>query len=91
MKAIILAALMLLSVGAAAQNETKKFQVNGNVITNVKSDKAKRESKPAEKTTYVYKDSQGKTYPVYKSANGKLFVNKISAKTGKPYKMYIKL
>lgn len=89
MKAIILAALMLLSVGAAAQTE-KKFQVNGNVITSVKAD-SKRESKPAEKTAYVYKDSQGKTYPVYKSAKGKMFVNKVSSKTGKTYKMYIKL
>lgn len=43
----------------------------------------------AVKTKKIFKDSKGIEYPVWKSANSKYFYLKKSAKTDKPYKVYL--
>lgn len=43
----------------------------------------------AESTGKTYTDRSGKLYPVYKASNGKLFINRVSGKTGKEYKYYL--
>ncbi len=52
--------------------------------------KAKQEAKP-EQTGKTFIDSKGNSYPILKSQNGSFFVVRISAKTGKEYKQYLKL
>ena len=40
-------------------------------------------------TKYFYLASDGTKYPIYMSANGKCFIWRTSAKTGKQYKQYL--
>lgn len=44
----------------------------------------------ATKTKFVWTDSKGKNYPIYVTATGRCYVNRISSKTGKEYKYYLK-
>ena len=44
-----------------------------------------------EKTTWTYEDAKGLSYPVFRSATGKLFYYKKAASTGNDYKVYITL
>ena len=76
--------LLVLAIGLAANAQT--YTRNGNTFTSAKSVKAKAE--PV-KTKFTWKDSKGKEYPVYISAEGSCFVIKVSAKTGKEYKNYL--
>jgi hypothetical protein len=81
----ILFALFVLT-NVNAQNQ---FVQNGNQITEIKTPATEASlSKNATKTDLVCKAGDGKTYPVYKSANDKLFVVKVS-KAGNAYKYYI--
>lgn len=43
----------------------------------------------ARKTDSVYIDKDGNKFPIYKSAKGKLYVIKVSKKSGKEYRKYI--
>lgn len=45
--------------------------------------------KGAKKTEYTYKTKDGKTYPIWVSANGKAYIVRTSKKTGKEYKQYL--
>lgn len=69
---------------ASAQSVVRK----GNTFEQV----LKRESSTstAQKTPFTYKDSKGKVYPIFITKNGRCFVMKVSSKTGKEYKMYLK-
>ena len=40
-------------------------------------------------TTKVFTSIDGKTFPIYKSSTGKLFIKKISPKTNKEYRYYL--
>lgn len=42
------------------------------------------------KTTMVYIDKDGNKYPIYVSSKGKHFILKVSKKSGKVYKKYLK-
>ena len=42
-------------------------------------------------TGKTFTDSNGKVYPVFKTSSGKLYIKKVSAKTGKTYKSYLRL
>ena len=71
--------------------------------TSVKYDAAKNEyytparaksaaadlTKNCEKLAAKYRDSRGRTWPVYKSKNGKIFALVTSQKTGKQYRKYL--
>ena len=59
---------------------------NGNTFTEV----SKKKQKEAFKTTpYTYMASDGTKYPIYISGNGKYFIIRKSAKTGKEYRQYL--
>lgn len=42
-----------------------------------------------EKTQYIWEDSKGNKYPIYKTKKGACYVIKTSKKTGKEYKQYL--
>lgn len=48
----------------------------------------KQQSTPPTLTSYKYRTSDGKEYPVYLSANGKAFIIRTS-KSGKQYRQYL--
>lgn len=50
--------------------------------------KAKEKVEPT-KTKYFYTDSHGDKYPIFMSSTGSCFINKVSSKTGKEYRMYL--
>lgn len=66
-------------VGATAQNVVRK----GNVFEQVE----KKDS--AVKTSFVYKDKNGISYPIYLSSKGKAYIICKSKKTGRTYKRYL--
>lgn len=78
---LIFILLLICSFSVSGQNV--KRDSNGNYIT-ISVDKA-----PPIKTKYFYKDSKGLIYPVYENSKGKRYVNKVSKKTGEPYKVYL--
>ena len=45
----------------------------------------------AEITNYTWKDSKNNVYPIYITSNGSCFIYRISNKTGKEYKQYMKV
>ena len=80
MKRIIFAVAMMLSVmGASAQSFTR----SGNTF--VATAKAKAEPR---KTNYTYKDTDGKTYPIYVGKTGSCFIIRTS-KNGNEYRKYL--
>lgn len=89
MKKIITALICVLLSGLLPFNKAEAQQDiarNGNEFVSTK--KAKSTKEPI-KTIYTYKDSDGKSYPIYLSATGKAFIWKVSKKTGKRYKKYL--
>lgn len=64
-----------------AQNVKREGKVFVQVSTGLK--------KGAKKTEYTYKAKDGKTYPIWLSANGKAYIVRTSKKTGKQYKQYL--
>lgn len=79
---LVIIALFTVQV-ASAQDVVRK----GNTFEQV----SKREStSTAQKTPFTYKDSKGKVYTIFITKNGRCFVMKVSSKTGKEYKMYLK-
>ena len=82
MKKLIIAAILLGSLTANAQNIVR----NGNVFTEVSHKKETKEPTP---TVYIYEDSGGEQHLVYLSETGKAFVWMTSKKTDKTYRKYI--
>lgn len=77
--------LMIIAFGSltvSAQNA--KADGSGNYVA-VSAAKA-----PAKNTGKTFTDTQGKKYPVYESARGKLYYMRTS-KAGKEYKVYLKV
>lgn len=65
---------------------TQDIVRNGNVFMQV----SKKKQKEALKLTpYTYVASDGTKYPIYISGNGKYFIIRKSAKTGKEYRQYL--
>lgn len=52
--------------------------------------KPKQTAKPVE-TGKIYITSKGEKFPIYQSEGGSYFVIRVSQKSGKPYKQYLKL
>lgn len=65
----------------------QSFTRNGNTFiqVNTKSDK-----KSVTQTKFTWKDSKGKIYPIFITDSGRCFVIKVSAKTNKEYRYYLK-
>lgn len=64
-----------------------KITSDGNYIAIVGK---KEKSKPIA-IGKIYTNAKGVVYPVYKTSTGKLFINKVSKKTGKTYRYYLKI
>nr|DAQ75232.1 MAG TPA: hypothetical protein [Crassvirales sp.] len=65
----------------------QSFTRNGNTFTQVST---KSDKKSAIQTKFTWKDSKGNVYPIFITSTGRCFVNKVSGKTGKEYKYYLK-
>lgn len=85
-KTIVAIVLMFCLCNANGQTKVQKTK-NGNYIAVA----AARVSTPGRLTGKAYTDSKGVNYPVWISANGKLYIVRISKKTGKEYKQYLQL
>lgn len=83
---ILLFLVAFLFIGLALDVATAKAQ---NVIKEGNTFVSQKTKVKETKTTYTYKDSQGKVYPVYLSSTGKAYIIKVSKKTGKEYKQYV--
>lgn len=87
MKRILIALAMLLAVtGVSAQD--KNYERRGNVFIQKTGARTGTKAEP-KATAYKWKDGKGKEYPIFLSANGSAFVNRVSAKTGKEYRHYL--
>lgn len=83
MKKLLFIMMLFFSLSATAQNA---HQDNSGNYTAISKDTTR-----ASNTGKTFTDAKGIVYPVYVSTHRKLFINKVSAKTGKPYKLYLKL
>jgi hypothetical protein len=89
MKKLFLIIFVALSLNVMAQNKTDN-KINA-VQTKDGNFKAVTKAKQQPVLTgQTYTDTKGKTYPVYKSSNNKLFIVRTSKKTGNRYKYYLK-
>ena len=87
MKRKLFFSILLVGLFLTSFSQTKVKEVNG-VYTTVSTAKAKT---PDTNTGKFFVDAKGKKFPVYKSANDKLYYIRISAKTNKPYRVYLKI
>lgn len=74
--------MMLTFSTANAQSYTR----NGNNFTQVSTKTS--DSAPVTKFTWI--DSKGKIYPIFVTSKGRCYIYKVSSKTGKEYKYYLK-
>lgn len=81
-KLFLITLFTLFSVSVNAQSFTRKGN-NFEQVTN-------NSTATATKTDYTWTDTKGNTYPIYITKTGRCFVNKVSSKTGKDYKYYLK-
>ena len=85
MKKIILLLIMVLTCCISVNAQS--YSRSGDTFT--ATTKAKEKVEPI-KTKYFYTDSHGDKYPIFMSAStGSCFINKVSSKTGKEYRMYL--
>jgi hypothetical protein len=82
-KVLLMAVLAVMCMGISAQTVRKD---STGIYTSVSKIKV-----PDKLTGDYYKDSKGVKYPVYVSANGKLYIIRVSKKSGNEYKSYLKL
>lgn len=79
---------ILLSLSSCAQSTVKKDD-KGNYIA-VSSKKVGVAAKPVA-TGQTYTDSKGIVYPVFITSGKKLYIVRVSSKTKKEYKQYLKV
>jgi len=82
MKHTLTALAILFALTADAQNVTRDSQGNYIALPAI-ADSAKV-------TPYTYTDKAGKVWPVYATSEGKHYILKTSAKSGKQYRYYLK-
>lgn len=82
-----LAVAVLLTLFVHCTASAQSFQCKG---TNYSSVSTPKQTTKAEKTPYTWTDSKGQKYDIYISKKGSCFIQKISSKTGKEYKQYLK-
>lgn len=85
MKKIIYLIMFMLTIIVNCNAQT--FNVNGDNYTNV-SNRGRQSAKGTE-TKYTWSDRSGNSYKIFILENGRCYVNKTSAKTGKEYKYYL--
>ena len=84
---IICALILIAAWCGIAMGNAQDIQRNGTEFVAVSTRSAKSE---AAQTKFTYKTTDGKVYPIFITKTGSCFIKKISAKTGKEYKMYLK-
>lgn len=84
-KVIFILLALTIGAGSFAQNATKDSLGNYKAISRIADSTA-----PKTITGATYEDGKGVKFPVYISLRGKEFIIRTS-KTGRTYKMYIKL
>jgi hypothetical protein len=83
MKKVLFIAMLMLGVTSQAQTAVKPELKK---VYNLDEERKALESDSNTGSTAIY---HGVSYPVYISAGGKLYINVISKKSGKPYRKYI--
>lgn len=86
MRRLLALLLLLLALCCCIDAVSQNVERQGNTFVQKKS---KKETGAFTKTSYVYTDTKGNSYPVYLSSTGKAYIVKVSKKTGKEYKQYI--
>ena len=81
---ILLVMLMGISIMGAAQSPAK-VERQGNTFVQVSSNNG---GGSATQTQFTYKDKSDTEYPIFITANGRCFINKVS-KNGNTYKKYL--
>ena len=87
MRDMITIAIILLSLAGFAQ-EDKGYRIEGNKVVKVGGTKAAKQEPISTGLVYT---SRGVDYPVMKSSRGAYFVVRVSKKSGKEYKQYLKI
>lgn len=89
-KIILISSLFLCSFTYSFAQSEIKAVASGDTLTQVVTPVTiETLVKTSEKTSYTFKTASGEELPVYKSINGKLFVCRLSKKSGSYYKQYI--
>jgi len=86
-KLIIIAALIGASFTMNAQESKPEYRIEGNQVVRIEQPKKASKAVKTELTTTI----KGKEYPVFKSSRGAYYIERVSQKTGNPYKMYLKV
>lgn len=79
---IVFIILVISCCNADAQTVTRSG--NTFIATSTRSTRSN-----AIETKYEYKDTDGKTYKIFITQNGRCFIKRISAKSGKEYNKYL--
>ena len=69
-------------------DDNKSFKCENNTYSSTGRPKS---NSTAINTGFNWTDSKGNSYPIYISASGSCYIIKVSAKTNKEYKQYLKL
>lgn len=77
---------VLFSSPACGQTLVVKKDSNGKYTNTISSD-----STNTDKPVGVYKDNKGLEYLMYESKNNKVYIIRLSKRTGNKYKQYIKI
>lgn len=79
---------LILCLFMALLNCTSYAQVarEGNTFKSTTTQTTKSEG---QQTKYTWEDKKGNKYPIYITKSGAVYINRISAKTGKEYKQYL--
>lgn len=87
-KALLVAVFLLVGLlGIPTMCNAQSFVKKGNNFEQVST---RNVASTATKTKFTWTDTKGNTYPIYVTKTGRCFVNKISSKTNKEYKYYLK-
>lgn len=81
---VLLAMFLCISLDAQAQQSYKRVGSNFEQVSTRES------ASTAQKTSFTFTDSKNNVYPIYITKTGRCFVSKISSRTGKTYKYYLK-
>ena len=90
MKKIFLSTLLAIFM-VASYGQTVVRMTDDSTLVSVKTGKSSQIPKATYTATNVRYRVGNDSYPVYRTSNGKYFVMRRSAKTGKPYKTYLKV
>lgn len=82
--AALLSVVSCLCISLNAQNYVQE----GTNFKQVKSEKSVKVN-PGKETKYTWTFTNGEEYPIWISPKGKAYVNKVSKKTGKEYRVYL--